>query len=72
MAENTEVLNTNKESKPTKYQWLRYAEVIINDFNDKSLGEYGKAITIPNDLEIEFDFLRVLMIAHKTLLVQSR
>ena len=46
------------QPRKPKYQWLRYAEVIINDFNDKSLGEYGKAITIPNDLEIEFDFFK--------------
>ena len=46
------------QSRKPKHQWLRYAEVIINDFNDKSLGEYGKAITIPNDLEIEFDFFK--------------
>lgn len=58
MAEDTEVLNTSKENKTTKYQWLRYAEVIIKDFNDTSIGENGKAITIPNDLEIEFDFFK--------------
>ena len=61
MAENSNsqaISVDDGQSRKPKYQWLRYAEVIINDFNDKSLGEYGKAITVPNDLEIEFDFFK--------------
>ena len=49
---NKEEINENVNSKKPKYQWGRYAEVIIKDFQN------GRESTIPNDLEIEFDFFK--------------
>ena len=49
---NKEEINENVSSKKPKYQWGRYAEVIIKDFQN------GRESTIPNDLEIEFDFFK--------------
>lgn len=42
----------NEQSQKPKYQWLRFAEVIIKDFTNQT------ETKIPNDLEIEFEFFK--------------